>query len=146
MNNSLKIQILFIIFITLPSGLYAANEATYLSYNEFIDKVKNQDIVTVELNNFSQISGKYKQGDDEISFNTYQADPNEDPLLLELLRNNNSEITLLEEKEDLYPFHSFFSVLIFLLPIISFILTLLIYIKIRHITKHSTGPANSAGQ
>jgi ATP-dependent Zn protease len=71
----------------------------YLRYEEFVEAVKSGQVVSVELDEFSQIDGVYTVGGAEQAFHTYHADPRDDPLLLGLLREKNVNIKLADERE-----------------------------------------------
>lgn len=108
----------------------------YLRYEEFVDAVKAEQVVSVELDEFSQIKGVYRVGGTEQVFHTYHADPYDDPLLIGLLEEAGVEIQLAEERErGLYSelfsgSFIFIGCFTFLVPILTLIYVFLIHRKV----------------
>jgi len=122
---------LIFFFITLP---VLANEKIYFSYDEFIEKVKNGNIISVELEEFSEIKGIYNNKHN-IAFHTYHEDPNNDILLLDLLRSKNIKIEI-KKDENLNPlFQSIPGLTMLFIPILTLILIIYLNIKVNRIIK-----------
>ena len=130
-------KLLFVItsflFIAL-STCANAKETEYLMFNEFLNKAQDNDVISVEVSEFSSIQGKYKEGNEEVEFHTYQEDPNNNSLLLNLLREHKVKIIQKMEERGFQPWHSFSGIIMFLLPIVNLIFVIKIYNKIKYIS------------
>lgn len=109
----------------------------YLQYDEFIDKVRNGEVVSVELDEFSGISGILRSGDVETPFHTFHGDPPNDPLLQNLLSEHSVSVHVQEEQENplFGAFYGFAGFFLLILPILTFVYAVRIHSKVKRILK-----------
>ena len=127
---------LFIITtIICNARISSSEEIRYMSYGDFIEETRKGNIVSVEIEQFSKIEGIIKEGDSTIPFQTYHQDPNNDILLLDLLKTKGVAISIKGEEKERYNYLSFYSMYTLLLPIAMLILLILINKRVKNIEK-----------
>jgi ATP-dependent Zn protease len=121
-----------ITIMTLGFSTVYAEEPEYLPYDEFISKVESGSIVNVTLDRHSRITGTYTIDGSNRKFNTYgDTGSSNDVLLNRLLKDKGVRIEL-KLVEDKNPFWGggLFTTLLFLVPIIIPIVTLVLVLRI----------------
>jgi ATP-dependent Zn protease len=128
----IKTFITTIAIMTLGLSTVYAEEPEYLPYDEFISKVESGSIVSVTLDRHSRITGAYTIDGSKRQFNTYgDTGSANDVLLNRLLKDKGVRIDLkLEENRHPLWGGGIFTTLLFLVPIIIPIVTLVLVLRI----------------
>ena len=115
-----KLVLMVVVLSFLCPTLDAKNKS--ITYGQFINWVKNGKITSVTLKSHL-ISGNYKEPNSVLSYECYALEaPANDPLLLDLLRDQNIPIETRELKPDASPFVGIFGLIFIVIPIIMLIL------------------------
>lgn len=95
----------------------------YFRYSEFLDQIRNGNIVSVDLDRFSSIKGTYRIDGQERPFRSYgDTGAGNDPLLLDLLKEHDVKINIVGDLEPQEPgFFGFFSLLMFGVPLVTLV-------------------------
>jgi len=134
-----------IIALFLSAAPLFGAEPDYLTYDKFILEVESGSVKGVTLDRFSSITGTYLSNDEERPFRTYgDTGSANDVLLIRFLNEKKIPTTLKEQKEH-SPFWrgGFFAILMFFIPVITFILVLRINFRVNRM---ATAVEKSTGQ
>ena len=135
MNKCLSVVFLVLCLLSVSRAGVSQPPDEYLRYEEFIRKVEGGEVVSVQLGEYSQITGTYKSGDVEKAFHSYHDDSHSDPLLLSLLREKEVSIQVAEEEEP-YDSFGFFSLgIMFVIPLVTFIYAVRINSKVERLLR-----------
>ena len=129
--------ILTFIILSLFSTPLSADDSNYFSYNEFIDMVEKDQIISVEVDRLSLIHGVYVKDGKKQKFSTYSdTGSSNDPLLIGLLKKHDISVAIKPQMEPDTSFPVFYSVISILLPIATFIFIIILNIKLNKIIKN----------
>lgn len=137
------VSIVIVILLLTPFAKAHSNDVMYLNYHELITKIKSGNIRSVTIGNFRDIHGVYLEGDVEKEFSSWHIDEAaNDPLLINLLKENGIEITVEERDRSYYeprliPYIFFVSV--FLIPLIAVVLLIIILRKVNRLLSKAEG-------
>jgi ATP-dependent Zn protease len=126
----------FVMALTLGGVVWAA-PGDYLCYNDFIKAVEAGQIKSVTLDRYSSISGTYIVEGKEKAFQSYVGTGSaNDPLLLRFLHEKSVAVTVSVKKdEQSWIPYTFMSILMFFIPLVTFLFVVLIYLRIRRVNK-----------
>lgn len=126
-----------ILSICIGNALAEFDPDSYLRYEEFLDEVSAGNIISVDIDRYSQIKGKRRVGGEEKDFHAYGDVGNaNDPLLIKALRDAKVTVKITGEREpEGYRFLGFFGLLTFALPVLTFIYVLRIGAKLNQLIK-----------
>jgi len=102
----------------------------YLSYREFIEKVRNGQVKTVTLNKFFGMSGTYIENGQEKKYHSlHDTDGINDPLLMDLLKSHKVKVDRVDDRKAISPFlDTFLPVSMSVVGCVSILLPILIFI------------------
>lgn len=114
---------------------------TYLTYAEFIRHAKSGRIQTVELTDYSSITGTMSSNDGMVPFKSYASTGSkQDPLLNDLLEEKNIAVSFAESRNDADSFSyfiSFYGFSMMLVPWASLLLLILCFRRLGQIRKQN---------
>jgi ATP-dependent Zn protease len=126
--------VLFVILIA--SGTVRGDDVPYLTYEEFIGAVESGQVKQVQVGGYSSITGIRLVDGQEKKFESFKGSSSaEDPLLLRFLKERGVSITIAASQNPPFwesaSFSAVFGLMMFLVPILTFIFVVLVYLRMR---------------
>jgi ATP-dependent Zn protease len=116
-----------------------ADGADYLTYTEFIEAVENGEVMKVQLNQFSKISGTYRSKEGNKQFECFGDTGSGNDLLLNRLLAQHGVATSINSEETPFPLMEsiFLPIMFFVVPITTLVLVFRIHWKLKRLCEPS---------
>lgn len=101
-----KIPSFVFLFLFMCASFALAKERSeeYLRYEELIKQIRLGNVKTINVGNYSTISGAYlSDGEEKLFLSRHETDAANDPLLMDLLLDNNVKVNLGKESNKRSP-------------------------------------------
>lgn len=126
-----------VLAMCIGNAFAAYDPDSYLRYEEFLDEVSAGNIISIEMDRYSQINGKRRVSGEEKDFQCYGDVGNaNDPLLMKTLRDAKVIVKITGDREpESLRFMGFFGLLTLALPVLTFLYVLRIGAKLNQLIK-----------
>lgn len=126
-----------VLLVTVLAVLFVKADDRYLSYDEFLRMVRCCHIQSVALDNFSSITGETVENGQTNSFRSFgNTGTANDPLLLQLLKENGVSISIQNRTESNFKTSIVTGVLFLVFPLILLLLLLRVNRKLNLVLRN----------